>query len=68
MSTRGKIPKQALALARKICKRMDVERKTRPMEIFTEEIEGALLIAFDAGQRAARRQAKLKAGRPQDLN
>lgn len=68
MSARGKIPKQAQALAEKICKRMDVERKSHPMRIFTDEIEAALLLAFDAGVRVGKRQAKLKAGRPQDLN
>lgn len=69
MSTRGKIPKQALALAQEILEACDAKKgRVSPLKIFTAKLEGALLQAYDAGVRVGRRQPKKAGSRPQDLN
>lgn len=61
MNARDKIPQQALELAQKILRRSAAEQGRRsPMEVFTEELELALLDAFDVGQRMAKRQAQVR--------
>lgn len=62
---RGKIPEQAQALAKHICDRMVQEQATTsPMAIFTEEIQAAMLTAFDLGKSIERRTAKVKHRHP----
>lgn len=63
MNTREKIPTQARILAKMILDRCEEERSEHPLQIFTEELQKALLQAFDIGVNVGKNTQKMK-----DLN
>ena len=63
MNTREKIPVEARRLAKLILDRCDDERREHPLQIFTEELQKALLQAFDVGVNVGKNVQRMK-----DLN
>ena len=63
MNTREKIPVEARRLAKLILDRCDDERHEHPLQIFTEELQKALLQAFDVGVNVGKNVQRMK-----DLN